>query len=168
METSLTGKALDFGSKEYGFESRVSKIKYNSYAYVVNHLNLAMSRKQLSIKIKYTKKTITLVKALYTIGYISNYVITKNNKIVDTKTKLDSYSTYITLSVVYFKNTSFFKSLRLVSTPSRRHTITLRGLQLVTLSIKSSVIVLSTPHGIIDHREAIRLKTGGLILCMAS
>ena len=41
METSLTGKALDFGSNEYGFESRVSKtmnsrrylefiIKYNT------------------------------------------------------------------------------------------------------------------------------------------
>lgn len=27
METSLIGKALDFGSNEYGFESRVSKNK---------------------------------------------------------------------------------------------------------------------------------------------
>ena len=26
VETSLTGKALDFGSNEYGFESRVSNI----------------------------------------------------------------------------------------------------------------------------------------------
>ena len=75
METSLIGKALDFGSNEYGFDPRVSNIRYNTYAYVVNHLNLAISRKKLFIKIKYTKKTLSLVKALHKIGYISNYSV---------------------------------------------------------------------------------------------
>mgnify|MGYP000551002506 CR=1 FL=1 len=75
METSLTGKALDFGSNEYGFDPRVSSMRYNSYAYVVNHLNLAISRKKLRIKLKYTRKTHQLVKTLFTIGYISNYIV---------------------------------------------------------------------------------------------
>ena len=75
METSLIGKALDFGSNEYGFDPRVSNIRYNTYAYVVNHLNLAISRKKLFIKIKYTKKALSLVKALHKIGYISNYSV---------------------------------------------------------------------------------------------
>jgi ribosomal protein S8 len=69
---------------------------------------------------------------------------------------------------VFFKNTPFFKSLRLLSTPSKKHTTTLKGLRLINLSIKSSVIILSTPYGIIDHREALRIGTGGAILCIAS
>jgi ribosomal protein S8 len=36
------------------------------------------------------------------------------------------------------------------------------------LSIKSSIVILSTPYGIIDHREALRIRTGGTILCIAS
>ena len=86
METSLTGKALDFGSSEYGFDPRVSNIRYNSYAYVVNHLNLAISKKKLRIKFKYTRKTLELTKALFSIGYISNYsVVSENLLITDTK-----------------------------------------------------------------------------------
>jgi ribosomal protein S8 len=81
LETSLTGKALDFGSSEYGFDPRVSNIRYNSYAYVVNHLNLAISKKKLRIKFKYTRKTLELTKALFSIGYISNYSVVTNSSI---------------------------------------------------------------------------------------
>ena len=87
METSLTGKALDFGSNEYGFDPRVSNMRYNSYAYVINHLNLAVSRKKLRIRFKYTQKTLDLTKALLIIGYINNYSVSAEKptmKIVNT------------------------------------------------------------------------------------
>lgn len=165
METSLIGKALDFGSNEYGFDPRVSNIRYNTYAYVVNHLNLAISRKKLFIKIKYTKKTLSLVKALHKIGYISNYSV-----IVKSPTKWDSYLSQasIVINLIFFKNTPFFKSLRLISTPSKKHTVSLRALNVINTSVKSSMIIVSTPYGIIDHKEAIRIGTGGTLLCIAS
>ena len=165
METSLIGKALDFGSNEYGFDPRVSNIRYNTYAYVVNHLNLAISRKKLFIKIKYTKKTLSLVKALHKIGYISNYSV-----IVKAPTKWDSYLSQasIVINLIFFKNTPFFKSLRLISTPSKKHTVSLRALNVINTSVKSSMIIVSTPYGVIDHKEAIRIGTGGTLLCIAS
>lgn len=166
METSLTGKALDFGSSEYGFDPRVSNIKYNSYAYAVNHLNLAISRKKLRIRFKHTRKTLELTKALFSIGYISNYSVVIDNPRSILPGKANNAWIYV--STIFFKNTPFFKSLRLVSTPSKKHTTTLKGLRVINLSIKSSIIILSTPYGIIDHREALRIGTGGTILCIAS
>jgi ribosomal protein S8 len=44
----------------------------------------------------------------------------------------------------------------------------LRALKLASLSMKSSIILLSTNKGIIDHNEAIRLRVGGTILCVLS
>jgi ribosomal protein S8 len=168
LETSLTGKALDFGSNEYGFDPRVSNIRYNSYAYVVNHLNLAMSRKKLRIRFKYTRKTLELTKALASIGYVSNYSIVSGSLYPKTINLHNSRNSWIYVNTILFKNTPFFKSLRLVSTPSKKHVTTLKGLQVINLSIKSSIIILSTPYGIIDHREALRIGTGGTILCIAS
>lgn len=47
METSLIGKALDFGSKECGFESLVSKIMpYDPIAFLVNHINFSIITKR--------------------------------------------------------------------------------------------------------------------------
>lgn len=157
METSLIGKALDFGSNEYGFDPRVSNIHYNSYAYVVNHLNLAVSRKKLRIKLKSTRKTLQLVKSLHKIGYISNYSVIGLGQ-----------ASYIHISLLFFKNTPFFKSLRLVSTPSKKHVTTLTALSRIDLNIKSSVLLIATSTGIIDHKEALRSKVGGVILCIAS
>jgi ribosomal protein S8 len=77
-------------------------------------------------------------------------------------------NSWIYVNTTFFKNTPFFKSLRLVSTPSKKHTTTIKGLRIINLSIKASVIILSTPYGIINHREALRIGTGGTILCIAS
>lgn len=165
METSLIGKALDFGSNEYGFDPRVSNIRYNSYAYVINHLNLAMSRKKLSIKIKYTKKNLELVKVLHKIGYLNNFSVSTTRDIDSLRSK---QSLYIYMSPSFFKNTPFFKSLRLVSTPSKKHFTTLKALSTINKTLKSSVLIISTSNGLIDHKEAMRIKTGGTILCIAS
>lgn len=167
METSLIGKALDFGSNEYGFDPRVSNLYYNSYAYVVNHLNLAISRKKLRIKIKYTRRTLDLVKVLFSVGYISHYSVITPSKL-SAHCSPNSQNSWIFVTLLFFRNTPFFKSLRLVSSPSKKHTTTLKGLQLINVSIKSSLLILSTPYGIVDHREALRLRTGGVILCIVS
>lgn len=168
VEASLIGKALDFGSNEYGFDPRVSRIRYNSYAYVINHLNLAISKKKLRIKLKYTRKTFELTKALAAIGYVSNYSVVSEKSLWAARYQTNSSNSWIYINAAFFKNTPFFKSLRLVSTPSKKHITSLKALHVINVSIKSSVILLATPYGIMSHREALRRGTGGTILCIAS
>ena len=48
METSLIGKALTFGFREYRFESYVSNfitILSNPYAYFISHLKIGLAKK---------------------------------------------------------------------------------------------------------------------------
>ena len=160
METSLIGKAVDFGSKECGFEPRVSNyLPYNPVAYLINHVNIATTRKKPKIKILVTGKMLPLLKTMHKLGCISRYVfLTKNN----TNTQLK----HVVLTIPFFKQKPFFKSIRLVSTPSKKYTISLKALRLVSNSLRSSYAILSTPYGVINHREAIKLKTGGLIICI--
>ena len=130
---------------------------YDTYAYVVNHINIAIARKKLKIKFKHTKKALEITHLLYQIGYVSHYQLIHEHK-----------QTWIYISITYYKNTPFYKSLRLVSTPSRRHFISLKALRTVQNSIKSSIVLLSTSKGLLTHTEAIKLNTGGLILCIAN
>jgi ribosomal protein S8 len=121
-------------------------------------LNLALSRKKLFIKIKYTKKTLKLVKVLHKIGYLNSFSIT---------TQGDQHS-HIYLSPSFFKSTPFFKSIRLVSTPSKKHYTSLKALKTFDKTLKSSILILSTPQGLIGHKEALKMRTGGTIVCIAS
>jgi len=107
---------------------------------------------------------------LFKIGYISNYSIIVSNPVglIPLDSSYDPRYTYIFINLIFFKNTPFFKSLRLVSTPSKKHVTTLKALGVINQSIKSSVLILSTPYGIVDHKEALKMGTGGTILCIAS
>ena len=134
-------------------------IHSNSYAYVINHLNLIASKKFPKIKILNTRKNLSLVKSLHSVGCVSKFYLIKSSL----KTL---HKDHIYVSTPFYKNTSFFKSVRVVSTPSRKHSISLNGLRLAQNSLGSSIMILSTPYGLITHKKAIELRSGGLILCM--
>ena len=160
METSLIGKAVDFGSKECGFEPRVSNyLPYNPVTYLVNHVNIATTRKKPKIKILISNKMLPLLKAMHKVGCISRYVYI-------TKYKKNLHLKYVILTIPFFKQKPFFKSVRLVSTPSKKYNISLKALRLISNSLRSSYAILSTPYGVITHREALKLQTGGLIICI--
>lgn len=132
---------------------------YNAYSYVVNHFNLLNSKKQVKKTIMLTKKTIRLVNVLHSQGVINHFLVHKN-----ISGQVPAY--YITFSPLFYKSVPFFRNVRLVTTPSRKHTISLKALRLVSPSVRSSVILLSTSQGIIPHSEALSLRIGGLILCI--
>lgn len=160
METSLIGKALDFGSNECGFESLVSNLMpYYTHAYVVNHVNILLSRKQKCVQIILTKKTLRLIRVFYKNAVIKNYIIVEKT-IKNKKTK------FIRFTGLFFKNESYYKGIRLVSTPSKKHTISLKGLNLLKKISGTSLIILETSRGIISHIDALKLGVGGLILCV--
>ena len=130
-------------------------IPYNSYAFIINHINLLNTQKVLKIKVKINKKIITVLKAFSSIGCVNNF------KIVNNKCRKKSFAH---ISVPFYKNTPFFKSIRLVSTGSKKHYLSFKALTLVAPTLNSSVMFLSTNHGIINHREALSKKVGGLVL----
>lgn len=134
-------------------------LPYYTNAYVINHLNILLSRKQKCIQIILTKKTLRLVRSFYKNAVIKNYIIIEKS-FKSKKTK------YIRFNGLFFKNEPYFKGARLVSTPSRKHTISLRGLMLLRRISGTSIIILETSRGIISHLDAIRLGVGGLILCV--
>lgn len=158
MGTSLIGKAVDFGSKEYGFEPRVSNIYYNPVSLVSNHVNLALSKKSFKNKIVLTKTNLKLLKLLRSIGCINNL------SVLSSQGKFN----YITFSVFLYRNSTFFYKVRTVSTSSKKFFMSYRALKMISTNLKSTLIILSTSKGLVSHKEALYLKIGGLILFVIS
>ena len=129
------------------------------YSHVSNCLNLIIAKKSTKIKVILTQKHLKFIKLLHSTGCINKYYITS-------KKSSKSLKSYIYISTPFYKNSSFFKSVRIVSTSSKKHSISLKALKLVQNSLGSSIMLLSTPNGLITHKEAIQLQTGGYILCM--
>ena len=155
LETSLIGKALDFGPKECGFEPLVSNnMPYNSVAFLVNHTKFSVVSKRRWILFRCTKKMLPILAIFKRIGLLNSYILNRQN----------STQLTVKLSPFFYKTSAFYKSIRLVSTPSKRFNIKLRTLQVLTKSIGEAVIILETSLGILTHTEALRLKIGGKIL----
>lgn len=154
METSLTGKALNFGFNEYGFESRVSNLLYNySINYLMNHLVLGIKNKKMFFLIQYNKKYFDLLKLLKNINFISSFsFILKNNK------------KHILISPKYNKIFSFLYFFKLLSTPTKKYFISVKALKLLSLRSGNAVYVLSTDMGILTHFNAINKNVGGFLL----
>jgi ribosomal protein S8 len=134
-------------------------LPYSPVAYLINHVNIATTRKKPKIKILISNKMLPLLRAMHKIGCISRYVYL-------TKYKKNLHLRYVILTIPFFKQKPFFKSIRLISTSSKKYNVSLKALQLIANSLRSSCAILSTPYGVLTHREALKLKTGGLILCI--
>ena len=74
----------------------------------------------------------------------------------------------VKVSPFFYKNSAFFKNVKLVTTPSKRFNIRLRTLQIVCKSLGESIIVLETSKGILTHKEALKLRISGKVLLVLS
>ncbi len=136
-----------------------STIYYNAISYTINHVNLSLGSKCPQTTIIHTKNTHKVIYLLYKLGCINNFVL-------HSKVKGRRLQKYVTFSIFFFKNTPFFKSLRLVSSPSKKHTVTYSGLRIIQQSLGASVLLISSVHGLITHEKALKLKIGGLIVAV--
>lgn len=135
---------------------------YNSFAYVVNHYNIAASKKQPYVQILYTRKTILLIRKLYQIGAINQFLILESSK-ESRKYK----KKFIRFSVMFYKNTPYIKALKLLSRPSKMYPITLKILNIVERYSGESLLILSTSKGLLTHKECLKQRCSGLVLCSA-
>ena len=162
MSTSLIGKALAFDSSEYRFEPCVLKFMHvYSPSYIQNHVHFALAQKNPQSKVIYTRKTIMIVKVLAEIGCIHRFLVSGS-----IHKKSSKYTIWLTIFL--YNNTPFFKSFRLLSTPSKHYTISYKALRILSTSIGASTIILSTSSGLITHKEALERHTGGLLLFILS
>lgn len=74
----------------------------------------------------------------------------------------------VKISPFFYRNSAFFKNIRLVTTPSKCFNIRLRTLQIVCKSLGESIIILETSRGILTHKEALKLRVSGKILLVLS
>ena len=101
--------------------------------------------------IKYSNKVFRVILTLYNCGVISNFVILRKNKI------------FIKFTSFFFKNSSFFKKIKPVSTPSKSFFIKKSTIKLIHKTLKSSIIILSTTKGLLTTKDALNLGVGGKI-----
>ena len=94
---------------------------------------------------------LTLLKKL---GVINSYLIIQDNK----------HFLTVKLSPFFYKNSSFFRGIRLASTPSKRFNLKLRTLQILEKSLGETILILETSKGIMLHKDALKLRLGGKIL----
>ncbi len=154
METSLIGKALNFGFNEYGFESHVSNLTYNyAYSYTINMINVNSAKKNLAFNMVFTKKISPLLHIFKKYGLIRNYTINVTSKGLVARVYLS-----------FYKNNPLCKNFKLISKPGNTYYISLRALYLVSKRTKNSIFILSTNKGLITHNEAILQKIGGVVI----
>lgn len=155
METSLIGKALDFGPKECGFESLVSNLlPYNTTAFLVNHINFSISTRRRWTLLKYSPRMLKTLNLLKRLGLLNSYLLQGPSR----------KSSLLKVSPFFYKNSSFFKNIKLVTTPSKRFNVQLKSLRILEKSLGESIVVLETSKGILTHREALKLHLGGKVL----
>lgn len=152
METSLIGKAIDFGSIEYRFESCVSNMYNNSYIFFLSHLKIALARKSYFFDIKLSRQNIPLVRLLKSINVIKRF-----KRLHDVSFRVYPF---------FHKKNNLFYQIKVYSNRHSTITINQTSLRLLKLSASSTYIVIETPHGLLLHTEAIKKNTGGRLLCV--
>ncbi len=95
-----------------------------------------------------------LLKALFNLGLVSNYYFSKNFK----KEKL------LNIFPTYHRLTPLTKHFKIISTPSHTLFISYKALRLLNKRVGTAYYLLSTPLGIISHKEAIKKKIGGALI----
>lgn len=153
MGTSLIGKAVDFGSKEYGFEPRVSTISFFNISQTSTNMNLSLGKQLPNGLLTFTKVNYKVIKVVHKLGLVDNIWVLYKGK-----------NRFIRYSFLFYKNRPFFHKIKNVSTSTKKYFISLHSLRIMTRYTKSTIIILSTSKGIMTHLNALRFGLGGIIL----
>ena len=153
METSLIGKALNFGFREYRFESYVSNmlILNNSYTYVISHLKLGLARKAFFFPLFLTKPVLNLLRVFKKLNLIRRFQVMKNATCRVFPTYNKSLLPISVLKHYYRLNRPIY--------------LKVQALKLLNLSLKQSTFILETSKGLLTHNEALQCRVGGVLVC---
>ena len=133
-------------------------MRYNSSAFLINHINFVISSRKRWCFCRFTKKTKKTLFLFRELGLLNSYFIYPSSS-----TKM-----FVKLAPFFYKNSTFFRGVRLISTPSKLFFIKLSALNIIKKSLGSTVLLLSTSRGLITHKEALRRGLGGIALFLIS
>lgn len=150
METSLIGKALDFGSNEYGFESRVSNVANKLYVTFISQYNVAIRKKKQFFLIRNSSTNYQLGRVFTRLGLIRLSFTSDHQTLI--------------ITLLYTRNRKSTKILLLNSATKSSLPISKRALGLIVANTPSSQLILSTRYGVLTSHEAATLKVGGQLI----
>ena len=147
LETSLIGKALDFGSNEYGFESRVSNVPNKLYVTFMSQYNIAIRKKKQFFVVKNTSTNYQLGRVFARLGLV--------------RLSLSSDRQTLSATLFYTRNQKLTKIILLNSATKSSLPISNKALRLLVTNVPTQQLILSTPYGVLTSHEAVALGVGG-------
>lgn len=135
---------------------RFQTLGYNDYSFLINHINIVLSKRKKSISLKYNNKLLKLAKILEELGLIRFYIYKSG------------FNKLLKLTIFLYKSSTFFNVFRQVTTPSKKFTIGIKSLLLLSRSIGNSTIIIESSIGLITHKKALEVGIGGAIICVLS
>lgn len=122
----------------------------NSYTYFLNQLKVTSSQKKLYFDVRITTKTRTLASLLVRLNVIRRFHILNR----------DVYRVY----PAYTRFRKYTRPIKGFTRSNGRHRFKLQTLQVLNLNTPNTYYILETTQGLMTHKEALRLKLGGLLL----
>lgn len=157
VETSLIGKALSFGLREYGFEPCVSnKVHFiNPYAYTYSHYRINVAQKKIYFDMLVTRRILPVLTLFCKLNVIRRFYFLKTE---------NSFSRKVRIFPFYTKLQSHSSNIKLHFRKVRPVSIQLKALKLLTKRSGASSLILNTSAGLITHQEAMKLGIGGVLV----
>lgn len=153
LETSLIGKALNFGFNEYGFESRVSNIHY-PLIFLLNHIKLSSAKKKFKFSLPFYQKLLKYLIIFKRIGVINHFHITCEK----------GFKFKVVIYLLYLDKCSTAKNYKIMSRPGKYFYISHNALKLLSKRTRASIFTLSTSRGVMTHQTALLNKIGGTLI----
>lgn len=110
----------------------------------------AITRRLLTVKVLKSKYCISILKLLVSRGVV-RYLDASDKYLVEVGLK-------------YVGNRSVVREIQQVSTPSRRHNVTVKKLR--TKFPSGSFVVVSTKKGMMLREQALSMNIGGTVVCI--
>lgn len=114
----------------------------------INLIKISIKHKKKGFIILNKKNNINILKIFIKIKLIK-FIKIQDNKII--------------VYINYIKNKPIFKNIVNLYKPGNKKFITLKTLKKITLK-HNWILIISSPKGIINNFDALKIKTGGLLL----
>lgn len=113
-------------------------------------LKLNVAKKQYVFTITTNPQILNLIRVLYKLNVIRRFSLNGN--------KCRIYPTF-------YKNMFFNVNIKNYSRNTKKVLIKYNTLQILSKSLYNTTLILETSKGLITHKTAIQLKTGGSLIC---
>ena len=126
-------------------------MKLYGNSFFINQLKMCIANKNFFFDINLTNQIKPMLNLFLRLNFIRRYIHL-------TKIKIRVFPNWVSERST-LKKVRFFQK-----NPSP--TLSLRSLTILNTHTFNSLLVLNTPYGLITHKEALRLKTGGFLICL--